>query len=511
MQIDVQRDASVVRDRLKKFLRKFCVKVAHFLSRQIDIEGQMWPAADIEGYRCKGLVHRYSCITVPLYTCFISQSFPEGLPEADTNILDGVMKIDIDIAARLDVEGEKTVARHELQHMIEEGHGGRYIVFAAVVYNQRQNDIGFRRFSLYFGFALHQYFPFYFSAWPVKLQLIIIFFVRLIKYFIIDFIREGSFGFRRYLVLHIRRDRWIALSNGDKSLLIFIIGSLLRICNKPTDGVDFNCSMRQKNIKFPLAGKTAIKVHAVFSAERIDLRGLESAARLAVSPFTIAVGAAGCAVIFRYGMVVLFDVTPEEEKTFLEELGAFMTAPFDSPASDAVDIRIRKDAGEGLDLNFISLKRADLERIQIVAEVLSRSVVLDHYAGRVSRDFDSIEPLALSLKRRTARSPGLREPLRHIGSSLLSLHKMVGRVEVTEKPELLWENPELERLYARLEDEYEISERHLALERKLELVSRTAETLLDLIQTKRSLRVEWYIVILIVVEILLTLYELFIR
>ena len=86
---------------------------------------------------------------------------------------------------------------------------------------------------------------------------------------------------------------------------------------------------------------------------------------------------------------------------------------------------------------------------------------------------------------------------------------MVGRVEVSEKPELLWEYPELEKLYVRLEDEFEIRERHLALERKLGIISRTAETLLDLLNNRRSLRVEWYIVLLIVAEILLTLYEMF--
>jgi len=48
----------------------------------------------------------------------------------------------------------------------------------------------------------------------------------------------------------------------------------------------------------------------------------------------------------------------------------------------------------------------------------------------------------------------------------------------------------------------------LALERKLDLISRTAETLLGLLQDKRTLRVEWYIVILIVVEIVLYVYEL---
>ncbi len=36
-------------------------------------------------------------------------------------------------------------------------------------------------------------------------------------------------------------------------------------------------------------------------------------------------------------------------------------------------------------------------------------------------------------------------------------------------------------------------------------------TILELLQSRRTLRVEWYIVILIVVEILLTLYDMFLR
>jgi uncharacterized Rmd1/YagE family protein len=86
---------------------------------------------------------------------------------------------------------------------------------------------------------------------------------------------------------------------------------------------------------------------------------------------------------------------------------------------------------------------------------------------------------------------------------------MVGRVEVGEKPDVLWERPGLNRLFSRLENEYELQERKLAIDRKLDLISRTVETLVDLLQNKRALRVEWYIVILIVIEIFLTLYQLF--
>ena len=92
--------------------------------------------------------------------------------------------------------------------------------------------------------------------------------------------------------------------------------------------------------------------------------------------------------------------------------------------------------------------------------------------------------------------------------ALLSEHNLVGRVEVIDKPEIIWEHPNLERLYLRLEDEFEIRERHLALERKLNFVSHTAQTVLEVLQSRRTLRLEWYVVILILVEILLSLVQL---
>ena len=101
-----------------------------------------------------------------------------------------------------------------------------------------------------------------------------------------------------------------------------------------------------------------------------------------------------------------------------------------------------------------------------------------------------------------------RELLQQIGVALLSEHNLVGRVEVIDKPEIIWEHPNLERLYLRLEDEFEIRERHLALERKLDLVSHTAQTVLEVLQSRRSLRLEWYVVLLILVEIVLSIVQI---
>ena len=46
------------------------------------------------------------------------------------------------------------------------------------------------------------------------------------------------------------------------------------------------------------------------------------------------------------------------------------------------------------------------------------------------------------------------------------------------------------------------------LERKLALINQTAETVVNLMQNRSMLRVEWYIVVLIVVSVLLSLYTM---
>jgi required for meiotic nuclear division protein 1 len=79
-----------------------------------------------------------------------------------------------------------------------------------------------------------------------------------------------------------------------------------------------------------------------------------------------------------------------------------------------------------------------------------------------------------------------RELQRHIGNVLAIQHKMVGRVETGEKPELLWEYLGLERLYVRLAVEYELRDRDRALDRKLDVISRTVETLLELLPNPKQ-------------------------
>lgn len=257
--------------------------------------------------------------------------------------------------------------------------------------------------------------------------------------------------------------------------------------------------------------RTDIPVHARLVGERIDIKALEDIHRLAPIPLTIVAGTNGAAVLFRYGVVVLFGLEPMEEASFLGHLAPFVHHPLPQPELEEATIRVRLGQREGVALDAIVIDRISVDRLQLVADILAKSVVLAYYEHEISDTFVHIEPLAVHLQEKGRGWRKSRELLHYIGGALLTQHRTVGRVEIMEKPEILWEHPELERLYQRLSEEYELRERHFALDKKLSLISNTANTLLDLLHTRRSLRVEWYIVILIVVEIILTLYELFFR
>lgn len=258
----------------------------------------------------------------------------------------------------------------------------------------------------------------------------------------------------------------------------------------------------------PQGERRTVIVRAFLLGERLDIRGFEQKQALATTPLTVRMGRSGYAVLFRYGAVVLFDVSAEEEAHCLSDLSRLVTDPLPEPGRDQAHVDIVPGNAEHVDPDGnIVLSELSPERMQIVADVLAKDVMLDYFEVKAAGVFDRVEPLAAQLKRNGSRNFKVRELLSQIGDVLLTQHRMVGRAEVLEKPEVLWYTPELEGLFGRLEREYEIRERSRALDNKLEVISNTAETLLDLVHATRSLRVEWYIVVLIVFEIVLSLYE----
>ncbi len=247
---------------------------------------------------------------------------------------------------------------------------------------------------------------------------------------------------------------------------------------------------------------------AWFLGSRIQLRHFERGGDLGLHPLTLSAGRRGLAIVFRFGVLCAVDLDRDEESELLARVRPAVIGPFDEPETEECEIVVDENGSERVDAEgTVHLRDASVERMQVVAEVLAKSTVLAHHEERVASVFDRIEGLAAELRRGATPARG-RDLVREIGGVLQIQSQTVGRVEVTEKPEITWDHPELDRLYERHALEYELRDRDLALTRKLDLASRGAQTYLDLLISRRSLRLEWYIVILIAVEIVIIVWEM---
>jgi uncharacterized Rmd1/YagE family protein len=258
---------------------------------------------------------------------------------------------------------------------------------------------------------------------------------------------------------------------------------------------------------------TAVQLtaHALLLGDRINTAGFEGQV-LSSSPLAVRVGSNGLAVLFRYGVAVFIGLTADEEAEFLERLHARTFGLITPPEEEWARIQVAKEAEEPIPVGGpILVREFSLERLLIVADALAKSVVLGRDERQVADVVDTMEPFARELARYGKTSRNRTDLLKLLGNALLVQHRLSGRVAVAEKPDVLWDRPDLERLYARLEDEYELSERVETLNRKLAVISDTATTLSDIIDAKRSLRLEIIVVFLIAFEIVVTFYDIYAR
>jgi uncharacterized Rmd1/YagE family protein len=251
------------------------------------------------------------------------------------------------------------------------------------------------------------------------------------------------------------------------------------------------------------------KVRALLLGDRIDTSGLERTDVLSTTPLAFRAGKDGVVTVFRYGVVVLFGMSVLEEDEVLRGLRERIVRPVALREDETATIEIAPDKDEQiLPGGPLLLRAITPEHLLVIADALAKSVVLARDEREVSSVIEVTEPFARQLAEK-GRTPGGRTAiLKHVGNALLVQHRVSGRVAVAEKPDVVWDRPDLDRLYARLEDEYELKERADALSRKLAVISDTAEVLTDMIDTQRSLRLEFIIVVLIVFEIAITAYQI---
>ncbi|KAF0182002.1 MAG: RMD1 family protein [Hyphomonadaceae bacterium] len=254
--------------------------------------------------------------------------------------------------------------------------------------------------------------------------------------------------------------------------------------------------------------------NATLLGERLDLRGhyppdMVSQTPLAYRPEGAPGGLpGGLVVLFRFGAIVCIGLEPVAEAAQVEAIHARVVDPFMPAERETLTI-----VAGGFERDHImpgggvGLPDASTERLLVVADALAKSVALAQDERQITTVFDRIEPFARDLSASGGGNLTFKALLAMLGDALAAQARMVGRVEVGEKPDVLWDRPDLQRLHTTLDDEYELRDRARALTQKLKVIEECATAFVAVADARRAHRLEWAIIILIMIEIGLTLMD----
>lgn len=143
----------------------------------------------------------------------------------------------------------------------------------------------------------------------------------------------------------------------------------------------------------------------------------------------------------------------------------------------------------------------------IIALVISQSVGLEKYEQDLDVHFEKSQQL-LDLTQSYALLK--RSKLIEFARNLTAIqHGMVSDLFLLDKPNILWDNEEAEKLYNRLSSILELKDRFEIVEHKLTNLKDDISMALDMFNHKHSEFLEWIIIGLIGFEIVMGLIEFF--
>lgn len=223
----------------------------------------------------------------------------------------------------------------------------------------------------------------------------------------------------------------------------------------------------------------------------------------------MATASGGYVVVFKYGVVVYFGLQTAEKDAHKKDIYSAANVIHPYAEAEIAELTEKAEKISVYDGN-ISLTSVTREQVLVIADILGKSVILSWYEDQVNTMFEEIEPIAEQMKKGKIIKKK-KQLIKTLGGALAIQNAMLSRIRLDDKPDILWDMPELEKLYHLLNNEYEIMERQQVLEGRLKMVTDTVGFNTDILDYVSSHRVEWYITLLIVVEIILTLYEMFFK
>jgi len=130
------------REALPENLDELGVEGADRRHREGNVEYRRRPTAEVDGDRGEGFIHRQREVAVTADAATVAEGLANGLTEGPTNVLDGVVAVDVEIPLAADRQIDERMPGEEGEHVVEEPETGGDVGNTRAVEVGREDDRG---------------------------------------------------------------------------------------------------------------------------------------------------------------------------------------------------------------------------------------------------------------------------------------------------------------------------------------------------------------------------------
>jgi required for meiotic nuclear division protein 1 len=213
--------------------------------------------------------------------------------------------------------------------------------------------------------------------------------------------------------------------------------------------------------------------------------------------------------VFSFGSIVCVNMEFHEIKdiiNYFKKIDKNLKNNTPSNFIEEFKLEVREDSEFELNYNFIILPSINNYHLDMLAIVLAKSVSLKKIEEDIDILLDEIEDIIGLLDRGHLNLSD--EKLSKMSANILKFkYNTISYIMLLEKPKIAWNNEEAEAFFVNLSDLFELKDRYEKIRHKTEILLDITEVFTSLTHAKRGTKLEWMVIILILIEIIMSILE----
>ncbi|CAG8657687.1 19680_t:CDS:10 [Dentiscutata erythropus] len=211
-------------------------------------------------------------------------------------------------------------------------------------------------------------------------------------------------------------------------------------------------------------------------------------------------------IFFDYGVVVIWGMKEDEEKSLLRELVAFEDEKLSEKDVETEEFHFHYDASYQPRIynDVITLKHPGNYMVKVtISHAIAQSVKMTLFEGLIEDTIEATKHIPITMAETGKVSMSRTAITKKIGQLFIMRININLVSNILDTPEIFWSEPAYEPLYEAIRGYLEISQRVELLNQRVAVISDLLDMLKEHLTSSHGEQLEWIVIILIAFEIVI--------